>query len=283
MESKLPILEHTTSTTPRRRGGGSYSGHDYAIPIRSAEQRTRDEQAQRAAAEQQLYERMQAKRGLTELCQPPSYCPPRYNTSQYWRDCAQGWISPEDQQRDHLDYELRRRRALDSKHNKSPSPHRHQRPAPRENQQFCQSMSTRAARDDRLTPQSKALLQVLVARAGRGRFTDTTKMTLGLILSRCPRSIQRYLQELIKFGYIATQTRKSRGSGFYVGIRIWIMDVVLPFFSQRGGDHSSEKSSNADQSHRNREETKKSLTNIKQTLVRALGDKKPPWWEEFCY
>lgn len=278
MQSTQQLLNDTTWPRPQPSwGGGSHGTHQLSVPLRSQEQRIQAEQAQKLAVQQQLFQSMHAKNSSTAICQPASYRPPAYNTPQYWRDYAQGWISEDEQLRDYADYELRKRRALDSKYNKAPTPHRHLRPAPRDSQQFSKSMSTQAARDDRLTPQSKALLQVLVARTGRGRFTDTTKMTLGIILSRCPRSIQRYLQELIKFGYISTQTRKSRESGFYVGLRIWIMDVVLPFFSQRGGNYSSGKWSNADQSHSNREETKASLTNIKQILLGALGDKKPPW------
>ena len=165
---------------------------------------------------------------------PSSYCPPAFNTPQYWQDCAKGWISDEQQRRDQADFELRRRRALDSKHRQAPTPHRHERPAPRQSKQFSKCMSTQAARDDRLTPQSKALLQVLVARTGRGRFTDTTKTTLGITMSRCPRSIQRYLQELIQFGYIRTQTRKSRRTGFFIGLRVWIMNSVPAVLCQHG-------------------------------------------------
>ena len=144
-------------------------------------------------------------------------------------------------------------------------------------------MSTQAARDDRLTPQSKALLQVLVARTGKGRSTDTSKTTLGIIMNRCPRSIQRYLQELIKFGYIRTQTRKSKRTGFYIGLRVWLMNSVLPFFTQKDRRYEPDQWFDLFGSHRNSEGTIKSHINNKKIILNTLGAQKPPWFAEFAY
>lgn len=221
------INRHQTS-----RGGTLGERVCSLVPLRSSGERQRQEEAQQKAIQQKLFEETLTRASIHKKHKPLSYERPAYNTPQYWRDCASGWISNEEQREDHADFETRRRRALDSKHNKASSPHRHERAVPRSSKQFSKSMSTQAARDDRLTPQSKALLQVLVARTGRGRFTDTTKTTLGIIMNRCPRSIQRYVQELIKFGYIRTQVRKSRRTGFFIGLRVWVMNSVLPFFAQ---------------------------------------------------
>ncbi len=144
-------------------------------------------------------------------------------------------------------------------------------------------MSTQAARDDRLTPQSKALLQVLVARTGKGRSTDATKTTLGIIMNRCPRSVQRYVQELVKFGYIRTQIRKSRRTGFFVGLRIWIMNSVLPFFAQKNTNYEPEQWLYLLGSRRKPEETEESLTKDKDKILNIFSDKKPPWFAEFAF
>ena len=168
---------------------------------------------------------------------PCEYEKPLFNTPQYWQDVLKGWISEEEQLFDQSQFDLKRRRALDSKKNKAHLAKRHNRPAPTETKQFSKAMSTQAARDDRLTPQSKALLQIIVARTGKGHSTDTTKTTLGAIMSRCPRSIQRYTRVLIKFGYICTQTIESRRNGFYTGIRIWNMNNVLQFYSKPNEYH----------------------------------------------
>lgn len=257
------------------RGGGFYP----LIPFRSAEERQQENKALQLAAQQQLFNRVQN----ASKPKPAIYERPAFNTPQYWRDCAQGWISDEEQRHDHANFESRRRRALDSKHNKASTPHRHERPAPRASKQFSKPMSTQAARDDRLTPQSKALLQVLVARTGRGRYTDTTKTTLGVIMNRCPRSIQRYVKELIKFGYIRTQTRKSRRTGFFIGLRIWIMNSVRPFFAQEDANYDAEIWWEQVRNPRKSVETEESLTKVKDRILNTIGSKKPPWFREFVF
>ena len=250
--------------------------------ILSADQRRLQREAtDREAVWQQIREKAESRNASEP--RPVGYEPPAFNTPQYWRDCGRGWISEARQRQDQADFEARQRRALDSKQNKARSPHRHQRSAPRSTKQFSKAMSTEAARDDRLTPQSKALLQVLVARTGRGRSTDTTKTTLGVVMNRCPRSIQRYIQELVKFGYIRTQVRKSRRTGFYIGLRVWIMDRVLPFFAKGGVNYDPGQWSDWLRNRRNREGTEESLTNINNRILKTLGAKKPPWWGEFAY
>jgi hypothetical protein len=90
-------------------------------------------------------------------------------------------------------------------------------------------MATTAARDERLTPQAKALLVVLHARAGLERQTMTTKGTLASVMGRCVRSIQRYIAELVRFGYITAETRAGR-SGLHVGLLIRVQEKARPFF-----------------------------------------------------
>lgn len=266
--------DHTEKLSLKPSRGGGFGP---LIPIRSAEERQQENKALQLAAQQQLFDRVNSvRRG-----KPSGYERPAFNTPQYWRDCAQGWISDEEQRKDHADFESRRRRALDSKHNKASAPHRHDRSAPRVSKQFSKPMSTQAARDDRLTPQSKALLQVLVARTGRGRYTDTTKTTLGVIMNRCPRSIQRYVQELIKFGYIRTQTRKSRRTGFFIGLRVWIMNSVRPFFAREDTNYDPENWWEQARNPRKSVETEESLTKVKDRILNTIAAKKPPWFREF--
>ena len=158
---------------------------------------------------------------------------PAYNTPDYWAAVREGRISWEAAGRAHARYEERRRRARDSRGTSAAIPARHLRPAPRESRQWCRPMATTAARDDRLTPQAKALLQVLTARCGRHGWTETTKGTLGDVMSRHPRSIQRYVRELIRFGYIRARAVRSAVSGLYTGMRLWVTAHVLPYFSKR--------------------------------------------------
>lgn len=109
------------------------------------------------------------------------------------------------------------------------APARWFRPAPRPSIQYAAHMSTEAARDRRLTPQSKALLQVLRARCGNGIRTQTCKTTLAHVMSVTVRSIGRYLADLARFGYITRASRRGR-SGLTIGIVVLITDKVLPCF-----------------------------------------------------
>ena len=108
---------------------------------------------------------------------------------------------------------------------------RQARPEPNESRQYANPMATTAARDDRLTPQAKALLQIIRARSGKGARTVTTKATLAAILSRSTRSITRYLRDLERCGYLRTRTRAD-SRGFHLGLVLTITEKVLPFFAE---------------------------------------------------
>ena len=208
---------------------------------------------------------------------------PIYNTPEYWQAVTDGLISWDQAEKDQARFEARSKRARDAKYNKAPAPSRHERQPPCESKQFAKPMSTRAARDDRLTPQAKALLQVIVARTGKGRTTDTTKTTLGAIMNRCPRSIQRYIGELVKFGYIRTQIIKSRGSGLFVALRIWIMNSVLPFYVKENPLYEPGSWLYRLKKRRNPEETLFSPTNNKDIVLKAMKNEKPPWFDKFAF
>lgn len=109
------------------------------------------------------------------------------------------------------------------------TPARWFRPEPRPSIQYAGHMSTEAARDRRLTGQSKALLQILRARCGTGTHTATCKTTLAHIMGVSVRSIGRYLHELKRFGYLDLAVRHGR-SGLHIGILAAITQKVLPCF-----------------------------------------------------
>ena len=108
-------------------------------------------------------------------------------------------------------------------------PARWLRPEPRASVQYAGHMATTAARDHRLTPQSKALLQVLRARCGTGTATATCKTTLAHIMGVCTRSVGRYIRELIRFGYVVTRERRG-ARGLTIGLAVSITEKVLPCF-----------------------------------------------------
>ncbi len=117
-----------------------------------------------------------------------------------WRDHSRGLISfAEAQRRSQRVGTLSPTAEVRSRTGgKAPARPRHTRPAPNESRQYASDMATTAARDDRLTPNAKAFLQVLRARCGKGRETTITKGTAGNIMARSARTIRRYLVDLVR-------------------------------------------------------------------------------------
>lgn len=109
-----------------------------------------------------------------------------------------------------------------------------QRPSPNDSRQYTPAMATTAARDDRLTPNAKALLQVLRARCGKTRETTITTGTAGNIMSRSTRTIRRYLTQLVRWGYVETKVRMNR-NGMHIGLTIIVTDLVAPFYESAKG------------------------------------------------
>ena len=115
-----------------------------------------------------------------------------------WRDQRAGLISLAEAQRQSASVRgdpkaVMARRGSSGAKSSQP---RHSRPAPSYSRQYAAEMATTAARDDRLTPQAKAFLQVLRARCGKGRVTEFAKATLAAVMSRSVRTIRRYLFDL---------------------------------------------------------------------------------------
>jgi len=152
-----------------------------------------------------------------------------------WRDQANGLISLAEAQRRSAAIGAPQTRATGS-HVRSPAPARprHTRPAPNASRQYAPPMATTAARDDRLTPNAKAMLQVIRARCGKGRQTSTCKSTLAAIMSRSARTVRRYLVDLVRWGYLEIETRRT-ARGLHTGLVIRITEKVLPFFAETKG------------------------------------------------
>jgi len=175
---------------------------------------------------------------------------PVFGSMAYREYVHKGWITPEEEEADAL---MREIRALRTGQRKSAAeralgpmrrldthiqsrrgtvqqvPVRWGKEAPIPSDQYAPNMATTAARDDRLTPQAKALLVVLHARCAQSGQTDTTKGTLANIMGRSARSIQRYVAELVRFGYIEARTRRN-GKGLYIGLLVVVSALVRPAY-----------------------------------------------------
>lgn len=161
---------------------------------------------------------------------PKGWHRPAYNTPEFWQAWGNGWIS----EAQAAEMEARAQRARASLGTSSAAPARWGRGEPNESRQYANAMATTAARDDRLTPQAKALLQVIRARCGNGIETNTDKTTLAAIMRRHVRSIQRYIQELARFGYVTAEIRRN-GRGSHVGLIVRLCQKVLPFWKDDSG------------------------------------------------
>lgn len=152
-----------------------------------------------------------------------------------WRDQANGLISlAEAQRRSAAIGAPQACSARSHARSTAPARPRHTRPAPNASRQYSGTMATTAARDDRLTPNAKAMLQVIRARCGKGRETSTCKATLASIMSRSARTVRRYLVDLVRWGYLEIETRRT-ARGLHTGLVIRITEKVLPFFAETKG------------------------------------------------
>lgn len=191
------------------------------------------EQQQRLAFEAESRRKV-AERAAKRTSPPKGWIIPPYNTRDFWEAYADGWISDAQAEDISASHRLRIDRAKASSGTFGRPPRRWQNAEPRQSRQYANAMSTEAMHDSRLSMGAKALLVELRARCGKGIHMEATKYALALALNRSTRTIQRYLSDLARFGYIITQTRVSRATGLYTGLRVKISEKVTPFFSKAG-------------------------------------------------
>ncbi len=190
---------------------------------------------------EQAQRRIKSRYALSQMYKA-GFPKPRFGTTAYQQYLQKEWISPEEAESDYLKSLIRAERTGQKKvagtwqglialASKATPPMRWANQTPIPSDQYAPPMATTAARDNRITPQAKALLQVIHARCGREGETDTTKGTLANVMSRSERSIQRYIGELVRFGYLLTFTRKN-ARGLYTGLKIMTQESVKPFWHQ---------------------------------------------------
>ncbi|AVX05997.1 hypothetical protein MXMO3_03494 (plasmid) [Maritalea myrionectae] len=173
------------------------------------------------------------------------YKKPQFGSRAYMEFMGKGVISPEEAQADALLAELRAERTgqrkdamLDEAADfylkpsfpvRRNTPLRWARQEPIASDQYAPNMATTAARDERLTPNAKALLQIIHARCATEGITETTKATLANIMNRSTRTIQRYIADLVQFGYLICHTKRN-GRGLYVGLVMRVAEKTKPFY-----------------------------------------------------
>lgn len=154
-----------------------------------------------------------------------------FGTPAYWRQLEQGELDWSAAAADHQQHEARRqraRRAYDE--NARTRDPRESRPEPAPSRQYVQGLDTTAMRDDRLSMGAKACLAVIVAEIGNHASRVLSKGYLAKRLSRSARTVQRYLAQLRRHGYLAPlETIRSR-AGWTTGQRVRVMPRVRPFW-----------------------------------------------------
>ena len=219
----------------------NYKGLDASIPnlglmpddlLQSLE--TAHEEAQRRI-KVRFSRSMMAKQGFKK---------PVFGSAVYREYVRKGMISPEEQEADAIMREIRAERTGQRQGGikdiarpaeipfpiKKNTPVRWGQQAPIPSDQYAPNMATTAARDDRLTPNAKALLQIIHARCASEGITETTKATLANIMNRSTRTIQRYIADLVQFGYLTTHIKRN-GRGLYVGLVMRITERTKPFYA----------------------------------------------------
>jgi hypothetical protein len=169
---------------------------------------------------------------------------PAFGTAAYREYARKGMISPEEQEADAIMREIRAERTGQRKdgfadltgsieapfpiHKNTPVRWGQQAPIPSD--QYTPNMATTAARDDRLTPNAKAFLQLIHARCASDGITETTKATVANIMNRSTRTIQRYIADLVQFGYLTTHIKRN-ARGLYVGLVMKVTERTKPFYA----------------------------------------------------
>lgn len=155
-----------------------------------------------------------------------------FGTPEYWRDVAAGRITWEQAEADQRQRSERSQRARQSRQDgrRTQDP-RADRPAPDDSRQWCREMDTTAFRDDRLTMGAKALLAVIVAECGDYESTGRmlAKDYLSRRINRSARTVQRYLAQLRRFGYLAAEAVTNR-AGWIIGQVLRPMPQCRPFW-----------------------------------------------------
>lgn len=169
---------------------------------------------------------------------------PVFGSAVYREYVRKGMISPEEQEADAIMREIRAERtgqrkdglSLISNAIEAPFPIHKNTPvrwgqqAPIPSDQYTPNMATTAARDDRLTPNAKALLQIIHARCATEGITETTKATLANVMNRSTRTIQRYIADLVQFGYLTTHIKRN-ARGLYIGLVMRVTERTKPFYA----------------------------------------------------
>lgn len=124
----------------------------------------------------------------------------------------------------------RRQRALNTGHRYAQT-ERHRKPSPRDSRAYVPELSARLDDDPNLTDGARRCarkLAELTYRQNReGRSLPVTVTYLAKALGRCRRTVQRYLRQLEREGYVAVEVFISQRARMCVGLFVQLLTPLL--------------------------------------------------------
>jgi hypothetical protein len=124
----------------------------------------------------------------------------------------------------------RRQRSLHCCH--LPAEHKPIHALPRDNGTYVPEMAARLDKDPNLTDGARRCARILAAYTyRRNRDTRTARITvtyLARAMGKCRRTVQRYLRQLERAGYIGTDVIAATRSRLCVGLAVTLLHPLFP-------------------------------------------------------
>jgi hypothetical protein len=162
---------------------------------------------------------------------PMGWKKPAYKSLEYREACYLGWISWQERERDHIIYESRRNRSLQTSHRYSMAGLKDRYPKPN-TKAYTPEMSAIVDEDRNLNANADKAARFLMRQAyQKARNTRTLRITVSYIakaLNRSTRTIQRYLGSLVEEGYIKVEIIRSSITGMVACLEIKLLSPLFP-------------------------------------------------------
>lgn len=152
-------------------------------------------------------------------------------------------MSPEARKRSQAAYESgedvrheHRVRALEARKRKlrTAKPPRCRLPAPERTRRFCQPISMEGVLDPRLSAGASRCLVLVMSECGKYRVRLLTNGYLGNLLNRSARQVQRYISELVEYGYLICWPQRHWKTKAQIGRFIKPTAKCFPFWHADG-------------------------------------------------
>jgi hypothetical protein len=163
---------------------------------------------------------------------PDAFEKPPYGSPQYVLALRCGWISPDEEQADRAAWSQRRRTALQTCHRYSLYERPRARP-PKETGAYVPELAARIEDDRNLTDGARRcarkLAEYTYRHARPSRSCELTVTWLMQALGKCRRTVQRYLRNLEREGYIRVDVIQCRATRMCAGLSV---QLLTPLFAR---------------------------------------------------